>query len=383
MGAPLRSCDSVEVEASGNSGISQIEFDLLKQSVKDMWIRSEQLFEIFHDPKQPQLGYRMRLKQDLPVKLTVRPDDCFFFGWCANAPPPESPCSHLYERSPVEPNAYMGGPASLCNFVPTKDATICCVRPTSRSLRYMVRLECKNLERGQELVWNYGSRNADMPLSSTGTWFQQCCKILKDVKSIKRLEQRKYFSPYAFVERCVLCGKPFSVNNKECRVQRKPHFMNNHADFLGSNWSGVEPYNKEQEISSKDVVCNADKLNYLIQILTKELKWTVVPACTVITESEKAAYTSSESLVEDFRMRCELLRQSGTLVLRGFELATSIRDLSPKHLEPVPMSVWRNLLWESNLPPQAGIYSVPQKYREECSENNERFVLKFILQKLK
>lgn len=85
------------------------------------------------------------------------------------------------------------------------------------------------------------------------------------------------------VEKCVLCGHAFSINNKDRRVQRKSHFILNHADFLGSSWDGLDHY-AQQEVSSLQVVIQADRLNSLLNLLMKDLKWSVIPACTVMKE---------------------------------------------------------------------------------------------------
>lgn len=111
---------------------------------------------------------------------------------------------------------------------------------------------------------------------------QGCCKVFQEAdRNVNRQERRKGLTPFMFVERCVLCGVPYSISNKECRIQRKPHFINSHADFLGSEWNGIGPYMQE-EVDASAVLAEADKLNCLIQTLTKDLKWSIVPACNVI-----------------------------------------------------------------------------------------------------
>lgn len=134
-----------------------------------MWVKAATLFQVFYDPKHPELGYRLKVKDSMPLKVTLREDNNFYFGWCAVAPEMGS-CCHLYRRSPIKPNGYMGGPASLCNWVQGKVATVSISRPIARSARYMARLQCRNLERGQELLWNYGY-NKEMPIEAD--WFKE------------------------------------------------------------------------------------------------------------------------------------------------------------------------------------------------------------------
>jgi len=83
-------------------------------------------------------------------------------------------------------------------------------------------------------------------------------------------------------ESCVLCGKQYPTKNKECRFQRKPHFINSHADYLGSSWNGIGPY-MQQEVDADSVLIEADKLNTLLQTLTKDLRWSLIPACNVMS----------------------------------------------------------------------------------------------------
>lgn len=85
-----------------------------------------------------------------------------------------------------------------------------------------------------------------------------------------------------YTESCVLCGKQFPTNNKERRFQRKPHFINSHADYLGSSWNGLGPY-MQQEVDADSVIIEADKLNAVLQTLTKDLKRSVIPACNVMS----------------------------------------------------------------------------------------------------
>ena len=107
--------------AGDSSSISNAKLENLKQTIKEMWIRAGTLLEVLHDAKRPDLGYRMKVKDSLPIQVTLKEEDTFYFGWCAVAPE-DSPCSHLYERSPVDPCGYLGGPASFCNWVPDKQA---------------------------------------------------------------------------------------------------------------------------------------------------------------------------------------------------------------------------------------------------------------------
>lgn len=83
-------------------------------------------------------------------------------------------------------------------------------------------------------------------------------------------------------ECCVLCGKHFSVS-KGGRIQRKPHFIDSHADYLGTDWDGVGKYDGElHKVDGNRVLIQADTLNSFISELIK-LKWKVVPACNILS----------------------------------------------------------------------------------------------------
>ncbi|XP_034244687.1 uncharacterized protein LOC117647179 [Thrips palmi] len=364
MGAPLRRCSCRENDENteGCDAISSDELDTLKVSIKEMWNNAKSIFEIFYDPNASHLGYRMRVKKDMPINVTLRMEDSFFFGWCASAPE-TGPCSHLYARSPVQPRGYMGGPASFCNWAPST-ATISLIRPSNFNSCFFVRLECKNLSNGTELVWNYGCPKRQ-PVDSN--WFKQCCVSIES-KVFRRHEKRDKICDFMHAEKCVLCGLPFSTKNKERRIQRKPHFVNSHADYLGSTWNGLG-YFKNEEVTSAQVLTNAHLLNGLLQSLTRDLKWTIVPACIVMNR-DKDAFADSESLLQEFKKRCELLKELGILVLRGMEEALSIENLSVEHLQPIPKSVWRTLQWKDGVMPVQGIYSARSEGNSSSSDHD-------------
>ncbi|KAK3908833.1 3-oxoacyl-[acyl-carrier-protein] synthase 3 [Frankliniella fusca] len=343
MGAPLRTCTCKEGDYA--DGISETEFENLKCTIQRIWEKAKSIFEIFIDPKEPALGYRLRVKPGMPIKVTVKSDDGFYFGWCANVPE-SSCCSHLYKRSPVKPNGYMGGPASYCNWAAGKQATMHLSRPTIRSARFLARLECRNLSSGTELLWNYGC-DKQMPVPADN-WFLTCCSVAK--APVRRHQKKNVMATFVNVEKCVLCGEPFSINNKEARVQRKPHFINSHANFLGSSWDGLKPYMQEVVNSSK-VLLEADKLNCLLQTLTKDLKWHFIPACTILTAIEIENYDDDEAVLQEFRKRCATHRAGGTLVLRGMMAVDSLKNLTIDHLRPVSSSVWKVLKWDNGGPP--------------------------------
>ncbi len=115
------------------------------------------------------------------MKVTLKSEDGFYLGWCARTPPPSSPCSHLYQRSPVD-QGYLGGPASFCNWTAGKVKTANMTRPTTCSARYLVRLECRNVSAGTEITWNYGSEK-EMPIPGD-VWFLDQVNMLKPIRAL-------------------------------------------------------------------------------------------------------------------------------------------------------------------------------------------------------
>jgi len=176
-------------------GISDVELENLKCTIQSMWEKAKSIFEIFIDPKDPALGYRLRVKPGMPIKITVKSEDGFYFGWCADVPE-SSCCSHLYKRSPVKPNGYMGGPASYCNWAAGKQVTMHLSRPTSRSARFLARLECRNLNSGAELLWNYGC-DKQMPLPADD-WFLTV-NLLKSLFTLLFFTISKLMIPFSFL----------------------------------------------------------------------------------------------------------------------------------------------------------------------------------------
>ena len=381
MGAPLRSCSKKEKEEQHiqgtDLGISESEMHELKKMIDNMWDKAKTIFEIYQDPLKQELGYRMRVKESMPIKITLTADDAFHFGWCAVAPESSS-CSHLYERSPVKPNGYMGGPASFLNWGPGKEATVKLSRPTNNIARYLVRLECSKLSGGVEMKWNYGCET-EMPVR--GVWFNECCSIVEKQIPTKRHQKKDRLVPFMNVESCVLCGLPYSCNNKERRIQRKPHFVNSHADFLGSSWTGLGTY-MQQEVNGRAVLRNADSLNSLLHVLSKDLGWNVLPACKVFTMQEMNSYGEDQaSLLQEFRKRCDMFKAGGTLVVRGMEAAASIEELTIEHLKPIPTSVWRVLTWKESSRLLLGHYSVPKDHSDHDHESAvHALITKFCLE---
>ncbi len=131
---------------------------LLKKQITDMWRKMSTLLEIFYEDDKPEQGYRLRVKPDIPIKVSLKPTDQLIIGWKAMIPQIEtSPSSHLYLRSDMaESNQYLGGPVSYCNWARTKECSITVKQISHGSARHLVRAESKFLSPGRELLWDYG-----------------------------------------------------------------------------------------------------------------------------------------------------------------------------------------------------------------------------------
>ncbi|KAK3914729.1 Short chain dehydrogenase yanD [Frankliniella fusca] len=364
FGAPFRKCSTAEDDNEG--AISPQQMEAMKATIKNIWDDAMSFCEIFCDPNRKDLGYRIRIKPSLVLKVTLKQDSPLYFGWCAKVPE-RLACPHIYRRSPLEAGgplirntAYMGGPASYCNWAQTRDKTCDIVKPQNRTLQKLVRLECSNLSSGTELMWNYGMIGY-VNVPEYGPWFlDKCCFVIPmKQKTMGRHEKKKVLAPFIRVEHCVLCGKQFPFSNKESRVQMKPHFINSHADFLGSMWDSLSGPYRQEEVDASRVLAEADKLGVLLNTLTKKLKWKVTPACTVMSTAEKEHYSEDDiGLKEDFLKRCDVLKAAGVLVMRGMVAMNRSQDVTPQHLMPVPPSKWRVLTWKVD-PPLRGRYGAP------------------------
>jgi len=137
--------------------------------IRNMWKRMSVILEIFIDKNNPAMGYRLRVKENLPIKLSMKQSDMVVIGWMA-AIPEGCVSEHVYYRSDTDDNnKYLGGPVSFCNWAPTASSTLI-VKQTSHGFgRYQARAETKgSLKGGTELVWDYGKRK--MPDFDNDNW---------------------------------------------------------------------------------------------------------------------------------------------------------------------------------------------------------------------
>jgi len=84
---------------------------------------------------------------------------------------------------------------------------------------------------------------------------------------------------------CVLCGTPYRAKSGTGRkAQKKVHFLNSHADFLGTNWNGSGRFDCVQNPVNYDVaLLEAERLNRLLVRLHSD-GWKIAPACAVMTK---------------------------------------------------------------------------------------------------
>jgi len=141
--------------------------DDLFQEIHDMWQKCSVIFEIFQEPEHPDLGYRLRVAEKLPMKLNIKGNDALPVGWKVVCPD-NGPSSHLYMRSPVEHNQYLGGPISYSNWCPK--STVCVRQLSHGPWAHVVRAEVKDKPPGTELVWDYGVKSLDNLFD--GAWFK-------------------------------------------------------------------------------------------------------------------------------------------------------------------------------------------------------------------
>ncbi|XP_052131091.1 uncharacterized protein LOC127751493 [Frankliniella occidentalis] len=282
-GCPLRTCSALdglscgEAEGEGQ-GLTSQEFELLKIRIGEMWRIASTLFEVFIQKGAELEGYRVRVRTDKPLNVSIKPLEAIEFGWIAQIPK-ELALAHVFNRSALEPNGYFGGPVSYMNWCETKKQKVAVITCESHS---MCRIYLSGSHGpGKELKWDYG--RTEMPILHD--WFLPECCQLSTVDPVEKKRHEKYSSSrriHWFTESCVLCGELFSIANKEFRVQRKQHFIGKHANFLGSLWDGCGSYDLEK-VSRDTLLYMAEKLNHFLNEL-KTMNWGLLPACKVFNE---------------------------------------------------------------------------------------------------
>lgn len=257
-----------------------------------MWRKAASLFEVFKDKAEDdsehdesmKKGYRLRVKEDAPLKLSIKQMEAVEVGWMAKIPQHLSGV-HVFKRSPMDdlekgmdPGCYLGGPASFMNYSSKLKEKVKLVTISNHSY---VKMHLKgSLPPGTELMWDYGMEGPPI----FGRWFlPECCQqTTVDAVVLKRYEHNMQYRDHWFRECCVLCGHTYPMGNKDNRVQRKQHLVGSHAAFLGSAWDGRGAYER-QEVDSGMVLLMADKLNTFLQSL-RSMNWNVVPACQVLSQ---------------------------------------------------------------------------------------------------
>lgn len=63
----------------------------------------------------------------------------------------------------------------------------------------------------------------------------------------------------------------------------KPHFVDSHADYLGTEWQDLSDDRTPLEVDGVKVLIAAETLNTVLTKL-KKLMWNFLPACLVMTE---------------------------------------------------------------------------------------------------
>ncbi|XP_034249827.1 uncharacterized protein LOC117650477 [Thrips palmi] len=376
MQIPLRHCKEIEDESTAEfCGATSEQLMLMKQCVRTMWEKASTVLEFFTEESNPDLGFRIRAKKSLPFSIKFLERDYVEFGWTASCAPVTSKCYHLYERSPIHVAGYLGGPLSYLNWKgkhPNTTVTKSYKGPES----FSVYIKSSPMKPGDELFWDYGSPSQ---LPEFGKWFNdKCCSIIpsNDIRCDRSLLKTFHQNNLKYLNKecCVLCGKPFSVSPSG-RIQKKPHFIDSHADFLGSYWDGIETF--DHEVDGQLVLRNADTLNSLLASLAK-MKWKVIPACNVFTLRERKKFASStkrSQIMGEFFKRSQLLREAGTLAVRGTSLPSAF-----EHLFPIQTSTWGNLRWKNGSQPKRGHYGIPKDISEEHEQESAKQVQQYVLQ---
>lgn len=142
---------------------------LVKSQILHMWQKAGSIFEVFTLKDEEQEGFRLRVRKDLAVKVSMKQQDEVHIGWIAKVPSAVSSV-HIYKRSAVAPAGYLGGPGSYINWSPSNKQTVNIRQSISKHKSFMCFLfTIKPLNAGVELRWDYGC-SRDMP--DLGVWFK-------------------------------------------------------------------------------------------------------------------------------------------------------------------------------------------------------------------
>ena len=158
--------------------------------IKVSWETCASIFEMFIEEDQPELGWRLRVKQNLPIPLQIPRYKRIVVGWVADAPL-EGACAHLYARSPMQPRHYIGGPVSYMNWCESKFQSVHVLTPLTNLCEPVLPVTMcttKKLDSGQELLWDYGLHVPTPP--EFELWFnpEVCFLMSYNVPIILQLE---------------------------------------------------------------------------------------------------------------------------------------------------------------------------------------------------
>jgi len=77
----------------------------------------------------------------------------------------------------------------------------------------------------------------------------------------------------------------------------------------------------------------------------------------------------------EFFKRSQLLREAGTLAIRGTSLPSAF-----EHLFPIEASTWGSLRWKNSSQPKRGHYGVPKDISEEHVKESFEQIQQYVLQ---
>ena len=136
--------------------------------ITNIWRDCSVLFELFQEDNKPDLGWRLRLKRSLPIRVSFKKLNALEIGWSVKIPVNDNDAeyAHVLLRSALADGRYLGGPVSYMNWCAHMYQSVD-IKPTvsTHGLTFsLVMLSTTNafLEPGQEVLWDYGSGNREM-----------------------------------------------------------------------------------------------------------------------------------------------------------------------------------------------------------------------------
>ncbi|KAK3916210.1 Acyl-CoA synthetase short-chain family member B, mitochondrial [Frankliniella fusca] len=350
FGTPLRTCNSQEpdeINVGCEDCISDDDFDSLLKFIDDCWRKWSTALEVCVDTSQT-WGWSIKVRSDFCLKkLYIPPRDRTEMGWTSRVAT-YGPSEHLYNRSPIQKEGYLGGVLSLANWGKTK---IVVERHSGGPKSPTVYVKNVTLARGEEFLWNYGGAQE---LVKESSYNPQCCKQMAFAHHVHRAPRLPKLSLETPWRRhfCLLCGTDITSTTRGNPSNFKEHYVKEHAQFFSSS---------ESVVDWEDVLYHLEIFRKTLAELQSKhyhVSFCNVPGLLSDTGSE-------EQIFDSFKRLFDKCKRIGVLLLKGDKVPICYDDLQPDMCKS-----WSQLQWTKESSPKHGRY-VSHKATLEVTDIDE------------